>query len=206
MAKAPTSSPSYEAGRRMGWLMAAHTHTAISLPRLRKEVNGYVQTMRDYVKETHPDATVIERDAMRHAFVSAKVTLKNGPDYATYLGYCTESVRDITGSNIQQDRGMDLHNNKVASDFACAHPNMTDRQFLDAFWNELGASLIVSHDDPRVHERSYHHDNHIASRHFETIKSTSHAIHAPFKKIFGSKKHHGKDLSNHEPPAPGPSR
>ena len=178
-------SRTFDTGKQLGWLFAATNRTVFTLPKLRKEVIAFRDESYAYLKEFHAGAPYLDKDAMRHAYVSAKMTQKYGQDYVTYLGYCNESVRDITLTNNPLDRGMDLYNNKVGSDMALKHQGLSDKALLDVLWAALeNGTLIRTLDDPRVHTRTYLDDGHIAGPAFENTKLAADTIKNlnPFKK------------------------
>jgi hypothetical protein len=155
----------------MGWTAAAHANTVFSFPRLIREKSQFSREALAYIQERHPEANAMEIDAMRHGYVSAKMAQRHGQDYTLYLGYLNEAARDLILDNEPSDRGMDLYNNRVGSDFIAAHPSLTNGQLLDAIWDKVkDGSLIVSMEDPRA-QRSYAADNHHAAGFFEGIRA-----------------------------------
>jgi hypothetical protein len=163
-------------GYQTGWLAAATTHTLPRLPALKQEVATYGKTCHALVKELHPNAGLLERDAMRHAFVSARMAEKYGTDYAIFLGYAVEAVRDMVNANPAKDRAMDLLNNSLGAQHGAAHRGSDDRTLFTQLWNKLEhGELVTSHSDSRLCDHDYLTDQHVAGPFFNRMRKIADA-------------------------------
>lgn len=172
----PPSQP-HEVGRWLGWMGAAGLKTVFTYPRMRKEVERYRVESEDYLKQYHPDADYYEIDAMRHGYVSARMTQHYGQDYVLYLGYINEAVRDVTNTNDPYNCGMDLFNNTVGSTLGKENPSMPSKELLDTLWSyAMDKTMIVELDDPRAKPRRYTDDGHRAGGFFQKLQHSSNKI------------------------------
>lgn len=170
-------------GYQAGWIGAAGTHTVLNLLPLRKEVSIYAAQCRQLIKELKPTATLLERDAMRHTFVSARMAEKYGFEYSIFLGYAVESARDVVYKNPPQDRAMDLANNSIGATCGCENKGLDDETLFTRLWEKLErGALITSHDDQRLQDVTYLNDNHVAGPFFNRLRKISDTVYTFFPK------------------------
>jgi len=164
----------FKTGEKLGWMMAMGFEATRHVGALKRDKKAFYGQVKEYLKTQQPHHTPMEKDALRHAFVSAKMTQKHGPAFAAFLGYCNESVRDVTLANNQGDRGMDLYNNAVGRKIVADHPDILDEDLLDKLWGHAqDGGLIVSPEDPRALSHTYAQETHVTAEFFENIMKYS---------------------------------
>lgn len=163
-------------GYQAGWLVAASAHTLPRLPALKREVAGYGAECSALLKELHPDAGLLEKDAMRHAFVSARMAEKYGCDYAIFLGYAVEAARDVVNANPPNDRAMDLVNNSIGASYGSEHRGLDSRTLLTQLWQKMEqGEFVTSHGDERLADRTYLTDHHVMGPLFNRMRKVADA-------------------------------
>lgn len=168
-----------ETGRQIGWMMAAGFEATRCMTSLKNDMQDYKKQALDFLAAEHPGYSAMEEDAMRHSFVSAKMSQKYGPAFIAFLGYGNEAVRDITHTNTSGDRGMDLHNNKIGRELAEADPLIDDKTLLERLWGHTKDGVLITDiADPRAVTRTYAQEEHAVAGFFENIMKLSDKIHA----------------------------
>lgn len=84
-------------------------------------------------------------DAFRHAYVSAMLARRFGPEYAEALMTAHEGV---TGNEAQRE-AMDLYNNEVGRSIAAANPNASDAEIAQLVYQAVQSGQTVVIDGQR---------------------------------------------------------
>ncbi|HYF32499.1 MAG TPA: type I secretion C-terminal target domain-containing protein [Chitinophagaceae bacterium] len=121
---------------------------------------AYRSAANDYINLNHPGASLEERDAYRHAYVSSQFTQDYGNDFATFLGAVNEALLHIQGDNPPDERAMDLFNNQVGRETYLNNTSLTNLELQNLLWDKTqNGDLITDADsddgdgiDPRLAE------------------------------------------------------